>query len=158
MKKTLIIIVLVVIIILTTLVIPSKTSAPITQNPQPQHITYYGQCPGFMVTSPAAGSAVTFPLTLQMTVHPTGSPAGSWGVFEGQAGSVVVKDVQGNTISQAIPLSLGTQDWMTGDPISFSTTIPSITPQPTGSTVYFEFNDDDASGENPHQCILEATV
>ncbi len=160
MKNTIItIIVLAIIIVLVALVIPKQTNAPVTQNQQqqPAQITYAGICPGFIVTSPAAGSTIAFPLTMNATVHPAGSPAGSWGVFEGQAGSVTIKDTQGNVLSQTIPLTL-TQDWMTADPISFSVTVPSIAPQPAGSTIYVEFNDDDASGENPHQCVIEFQV
>jgi len=141
----------------TSLEQESPNPSPITENEQAT--LQYGQCPGFAVTSPAAGTAVTFPLTVTGTVHPASNP-GPWIVFEGESGSVRVQDTNGGVRSEIIPLSLNVP-WMNSDPKPFSVTIPALTSIPYTNNVMLVFKDNNVAGPGEgqtHQCVLSITT
>ncbi len=124
-----------------------------------QAILQYGQCPGFIVDSPAAGDSVTFPLTITGTIHPASNP-GPWVVFEGEAGTVRVMDTNGGVRSDVAILSLDVP-WMNSDPKPFSVTIPELTSTPYTNNVALVFRDNNVAGPDEgqtHQCVLSIGV
>lgn len=123
--------------------------APITQTPLeiPNNATQLSQvsCPGFTVSSPLSNQQVSFPLTITGTVHPMNNP-GPWAVFEGQAGTVWITDMQGNPLSTQKPISL-TVDWMNTNPKPFSVTIPALTQSTVGNAI-LQFKDGNQADES----------
>jgi len=116
-----------------------------------------GQCPGFIVSSPVAGDTVTFPLTISGTIHPTSNP-GPWIVFEGEAGTVVVKDANNTPQSDTKIMTLSV-DWMNSNPKPFSVTIPTLTGTPNSNELDIIFTDNNPSGDgNYHTCTLGVTL
>lgn len=114
-------------------------------------------CNGIQITSPAAGSQVSFPLTITGIVHPVGTvfPPNPWIVFEGEAGSVVIKNSMGTVISPMKLLTLNVE-WMNTDPKPFSVTIPSISQIPSNPnlTLYFVDNQQQ-DGAPSHTCSVQ---
>ncbi len=113
-------------------------------------------CTGIQITSPAAGSQVAFPLTISGIIHPTGTvfPPNPWIVFEGEAGTVIVKNSTGTAISPLKILTLNV-DWMNTTPKPFSVTIPSISQVPSNSNLILYFEDNNPSGDgNYHTCSV----
>jgi hypothetical protein len=102
-------------------------------------------CAGIEISSPLASSTVSFPLSVSGTIHPIAYP-GTWIVFEGEAGTVVVVDSAGNTISDPVIMSLDV-DWMNTDPKPFSLSIPSLTIIPSDSNITLHFTDNNPSGD-----------
>ena len=113
-------------------------------------------CNGIQITSPAAGSQVSFPLTITGIIHPVGTvfPPNPWIVFEAEAGTVVVKNAAGTAISTPKLLTL-TVDWMNTDPKPFSVTIPSLSQVPSNPNLTLYFQDNNPSGDgNYHTCSV----
>jgi hypothetical protein len=112
-------------------------------------------CPGIRMTYPLATTSpatVTFPLTLSGIVHPTGTKPGEWIVFEGEAGVLRMIDHYGKElIPYPILLDLD-DDWMNLDPKPFSVTIPTLIAYPANGIIDVVLTDNDASGENTHEC------
>jgi len=87
--------------------------------------TTVDQCPGIKITSPISNSQIKMPLVITGIIHPKSNPK-DWTVFEGNAGTVVVKYANG--VAKSLPQIINLKvDWMNGDPKPFTVTIPSLT-------------------------------
>ena len=88
-------------------------------------VTPPASCSAVTVLSPKPNQSITTPLNVQIVVDNRGMDC-HWTVFEGQAGTMELKDEQGNVLGKGI-LST-TENWMTTDPVRFigdiSATIP----------------------------------
>lgn len=114
-------------------------------------------CPGISISSPLSNTQIAFPLTVQGVIHPVANP-GPWGVFEGEAGHVVVKDGNGNIKSNAVILALS-GEWMNTNPKPFSVIIPSLTESPYSSEVFLHFSDNNPmDGAIPRVCDVPVSV
>ncbi len=134
MKNTLIVVLLAVVIGFGVYTTSSKKAiAPAPQQPsqstnqppaEPAKVAA-SHC-GLTVNSPMPTSGVIFPLIINATVDNTQmSTLGcSWTVFEGQAGTVDIKDAQGATL--AIGVLQTTSNWMTTAPTVYTSTITSL--------------------------------
>lgn len=103
--------------------------------------------PCLVITSPAVNSTVSFPLTINGYIDLGSAFSGNcqkWGAFEGDAGSVHVKDVNGNVKSNAVTMKtvgdyyVGMQQW----PIT--ATIQGLTSSPITNQIALHFE-----GESP---------
>ncbi len=113
-------------------------------------------CTGIQITSPAAGSQVSFPLTISGIIHPTGTvfPPNPWIVFEGEAGTVSVLNAGGTPISPMKILTLNV-DWMNTTPKPFSVTIPSLSQVPSNPNITLNFADNQQQDGAPsHTCSV----
>jgi hypothetical protein len=128
-----------------------------TESPQVAKEDVKETCPGILVSVPRAGSKIGFPFGVSGVIHPVREHSSGWVVFEGQAGYVVVRDGEGNILSDLVPLKL-TVDWMNIDPKPFSVTIPQLHSEPVGSKVELQFIDDNPSGENIHTCTVPIVI
>ncbi len=156
-NNTLMGILVVIVIILGAYTIMQRRAVAPSQNDPIVSTTAGQQQPslpvshcGLTVNSPLAGSTVSFPLSVSATVDNTQSQSlgCSWTVFEAQAGSVTVKDANGNVLGQSYLKTTG--NWMTTGPVVFTATIATLTnPSYTGPlTIVFE--EEDVSGQgNP---------
>jgi len=142
-----------------TTVVPLKPNVVLTDgssSPLLSNANEQGQCPGITITSPSVGDAVTFPLTITGTIHPTENP-GTWIVFEGQAGTVAVQDGSETLSTPAIMTISG--EWMNSNQKPFTATIPTLTRTPVGSWGLLMFTDENPSGDgNYHTCSLNVTL
>lgn len=111
-------------------------------------------CSGILISSPVAGSQVSFPLTISGTIHPLSNP-GPWVVFEGEAGSVTVNNASGTVISPMKLLTLNV-DWMNSNPKPFSVTIPSLSQVPSNPNITLNFVDNQQQDDAPsHTCSVQ---
>ncbi len=161
------------ILVLLTIKSIAQKDAP---EPNPEAISSENPrytCPGILITNPPIASyeivgpnpediaipdalvpTVTFPLTVSGIIHPVGTRAGDWAVFEGVAGSVSFASYENNEVLLGTPIPIVlTGEWMNMDPKPFSVTIPEL----PSSRIYSNqinliITDSDASGENSHQC------
>ena len=92
---------------------------------------------------PEPGQKVTFPLTVVGAVDNRKNTDCNWGVFEAQAGTLVVKDEQGEVVASGILTAKG--EWMTEGPIQVEG-IVSATQPITGNTLTLIATEDDPSG------------
>jgi hypothetical protein len=114
-------------------------------------------CSGISITSPQSNTQVTFPLTVQGVIHPVANP-GPWGVFEGEAGHVVVKDGNGNVQSNTAIITLS-GEWMNTNPKPFSVSIPSLTGSPYSSEVFLHFSDNNPMDNAVvNTCVIPLTI
>ncbi len=147
MKKIFLLLIAVLGIVLVVLYSKKEVVAPLQVE---QHTV---ACSGIEIISPIASSAVFFPLSVSGTIHPIAHP-GTWIVFEGEAGSVVVLDSNGNAVSDPAILSLE-GEWMNTDPKPLSVVIPALTSIPSDPSITLHFTDNDPSGEgNYHTCDI----
>lgn len=103
---------------------------------------------GMTIDTPAPSATVSFPLTVMGTVHNAVATDGCrWTLFEGQAGTVAVKDQTGNTLA-LVPFMTTTTDWMTDGPVPFSATLTPATPIATGTVLTLVVTEEDPSGMN----------
>ncbi len=119
-------------------------------------------CPGIRLSYPAQPTTtpptVTFPLTLTGVIHPEGTKPGEWIVFEGEAGVLRMIDHYGKElIPYPILLDLD-GDWMNLDPKPFSVTFPALVADPADGIIDILITDNDASGENTHECHFSVRV
>ena len=122
MKNTLFGILTLGVIVLGVYMIKQQQAiAPVTEQPQ----TTASLC-GLTVTNPTVGATVTLPLTINAIVDNTQAATlgCSWTVFEAQAGTVTVKDAQGNVLATGVMTT--TSNWMTTAPTPYTATITSL--------------------------------
>jgi hypothetical protein len=114
-------------------------------------------CPGIAITSPQSNTQVSFPLSINGIIHPTSNP-GPWGVFEAEAGHVVVKDGNGNIKSNPVILSLS-GSWMHPNEKPFSVTIPLLTSAPYDANIWLHFSDNNPMDNAiPRVCDVSLSV
>lgn len=95
-------------------------------------------------------TAISLPLTFQVTVENSAHPTCRWTLFEAQAGHVELRTFDGEVLASA-PLAT-TEDWMTDAAVSFETKLESTTVLSPGSydIVIIE---EDPSGEKTPQTV-----
>lgn len=145
-----IIVLLVLLVGAGTYLYYNKAVAP-TQ-PEDNGMVASGNC-GLTVESPAAGSEVSFPLTLTGRVDNTDTQARgcAWALFEGQAGTAALsyETKDGWSLPVDIKPVMVTGDWMTTGPVPFTVTLnfDNSTEQfPVGYHFKVIFTEEDPSG------------
>jgi|GEM_PF-3379627 len=116
-------------------------------------------CLGLAITAPTTLENLSFPLEVSGFIHPT-SNAQDWTVFEGEAGHVVVKDMQDILLAGPVIMSLSI-DWMNADPKPFSIMIPSLSVIPSDMNAQLIFADNNPAGPDEgqsHECMLPITI
>lgn len=149
-----------IVVLLLTVFIVFLVKDPLINTNADKIKTETISCNGIEVTAPAPGSTVTFPLTIFGTIHPMGNigTPRPWGVFEAEAGTVVVKNQDGEVISSPVLMSL-TGDWMNTDPKPFSVIVPALTTIPDDSSVSIYFGDNNAEdGISRHTCEIPVNL
>lgn len=122
---------------------------PPNGNPPPTHGTVAQKsyhC-GITISNPTPTQAVTFPLTVNAIVNNSAATDGcTWSLFEGQAGTVELKDQNGATLAK-MPMQTPPQtDWMTNGPVPFSAILTPSQAIPSGTPLSLTFSEEDASG------------
>jgi hypothetical protein len=149
----------IVVILLATFVI-SLIKGPSTDSDTNTVKTEQISCNGIEIISPIAENTVTFPLAVSGIIHPAGNIGTPypWGVFEAEAGTVVIKDEDGTVLSDTALISL-TVDWMNTDPKPFSVVFPALTGTPDNDMVWIHFGDNNAKDGVPtHTCVIPVRV
>lgn len=155
MKNTLIAVLAVVVIGLGAYTIIQKKAVTPALEEQQQARVAGSHC-GLTINSPLTGSTVTFPLTINAMVDNTAATTlgCSWGVFEANAGSVVIKDTNGNVLAQSYLAT--TANWMTVNPTVYNATIPSLSnPSYTGALTIMFTEDNSADIPNPDTLSIQ---
>ena len=150
MKNILIIILFAAIIGLGIYILSNKKVITPTEEKSTSHC-------GFTVNSPLPGSIVTFPLFINAVVDNINSKTlgCSWTVFEAQAGGVVVKDSTGAILATSTMNT--TEDWTTSNPVTYTSTIPTLSNPSYAGPLTIVFTEDNPSG-NPNPDTLSVSV
>lgn len=123
----------------------SQKNTPATQNSLPADTTQAQNtpaqtCKAVTVLSPKVNQQIVTPLKVQIIVDNRNTDC-HWTVFEGQAGTMEIKDRNGKVLGSGF-LST-TENWMTREPVTFTGTITfTIPPNNSGLTLII-------SEENP---------
>lgn len=96
-----------------------------------------------VIQQPTPGTHVTFPITLTGVVDNRTKKDCTWVLFEGQAGTIEVRDAQGNLVGQGILGALG--DWMADAPVKVEGTVELLKP-PTGPAMTVTITEENPSG------------
>lgn len=97
---------------------PSKTTTPATTGTTTPSKAPL-KCFAINVVSPKPNTKISSPLKLEVIVDK--SNGCKWTVFEAQAGSVTIKDSNGNELGQGVLKT--TQDWMASTPVTYTADI-----------------------------------
>lgn len=139
---------------------PQQQPAPDTtvNTPTPAH----SPC-GLDITSPLASTNVTIPFTITGTIHSNNSLSCHWTMFEGQAGTIEIRNATTSAIiMQKISFGMLPGNWMdlaiAGQDVNFSIPISSLDVAYTGpATIIFE--EENPSGEGvPDMLTLNVTI
>lgn len=110
---------------------------------------------GLQITSVESGAEVKFPLKIDGVVAGKEDAGRSWGIFEGEAGSMHVLDEHGKELGMAILKAQG--DWMTDKPVKVSGTI-NLDKSVSGN-IYLEIRENyPANARSPYIMIIPLTV
>jgi hypothetical protein len=114
-----------------------------TQNP-PVVVAPKYMC-GMTVTSPLAGSTVSFPLTVNGGIDNLAATDNcTWIMFEGMAGTVTISDMSGPQATVGLAV---VGDWTGNVPVTFTGILnPPVVFLP-GTPLTLTFNEEDPSGE-----------
>lgn len=95
------------------------------------------------IAEPQAGESISFPFTVTGAVDNRKNKECSWGVFEAQAGTIVVKDENGEIVGTGILETKG--EWMTEGPVQVEGTVTATKPT-TSKTLNLIVTEEDPSG------------
>ncbi len=98
-------------------------------------------CDAVTILSPKPGSKITSPLTVTVKVDNTKSC--KWTVFEAQAGTLTLKDSNGQILGSGILTT--TSEWMTEQPVIYTGTVEFT--KPTTDDVTLVIEEEDPSGQ-----------
>ncbi|GEM_PF-1402711 len=115
-------------------------------------------CPvaNLRITNPEPVEKVTFPLRVSGVVDNRTNSSCTWGVFEAQAGTMVLADEDGTELGRGVLATTG--EWMTTGPISVDGTV-TLTRQPTGKNLVLTITEEDPRGMNtPKQLVVPLLV
>lgn len=113
---------------------------------------------GLTITSPVPASSVSVPFSISGTVVISSAASCRWTLFEGQAGTVEIRNANTNAVLlPKTPVPLTQTDWMdramNGQPVDFSVAIPSLVGGYTGpATIIFE--EENPSGEGVPDVLM----
>ena len=108
-------------------------------------------CDALTKLSPRSGTKITSPLTVSVTVDNTKSC--KWTVFEAQAGTLTVKDSNGEILGKGILTTTG--EWMTEQPVVYTGTVEFTKPATNDVTLVIE--EEDPSGEGSQTVSIPLT-
>lgn len=155
MKKLIYVLVVIVFILGGFLSFRAKKAvAPVTEKKPPLVVTPAHGC-GIDVNSPLPNAKVAFPLRVTITTT-AGQPCG-WTLFEGQAGTVVVKTASGTIVANSVLATQG--DWMTTAPVTSSAMLALNQVLPAGTPLFITLTEDSPSGEGtPDSLVVPVTL
>lgn len=112
-----------------------------------------GNCQALTINEPQQGQKATSPLTVSVTIDNTKDNC-RWSVFEGQAGTIELKNKQGEIVGSAILTT--SDDWMTDEPTKYSGTI-TFTPDESETEYTLVVNEENPSGQSGKTVALPLT-
>jgi Immunoglobulin-like domain of bacterial spore germination len=108
-----------------------------------------GNCEAIHINTPQKGQRITSPMEISVTVDNSKDEC-HWSVFEGQAGSVELKNQNGDVIGTANLTT--TEDWTTDEPINFKGTLPFTPDEKSSYTLVI--NEENPSGQSGKKVML----
>jgi len=102
------------------------------------------------ITQPTPGSHVNFPIVFTGTIDNRTNKDCSWTLFEGQAGSIEIRDANGAMVGIGVLEAL--DDWRSEGPIDIEGTVELMSP-PQGSAMSVMITEENPSGVGSGQQI-----
>lgn len=107
--------------------------------------------PNLTVQLPAPTATVSFPMEVKGVVdNRQASPCGPWIIFEAEAGTMEVQDINGTVVGRGILRAQG--EWMTAGPVPVIGTI-ALDREPANNTARLVITSTDPSGAQTPQVI-----
>lgn len=106
-------------------------------------------CDALTNISPKSGDKVTSPITVTVTIDNTKTC--KWTVFEAQAGTMEVKDTNGQILGTGTLTT--TSEWMTDQPVEYTGTI-SLSGTPATNDIVLTIKEDDPSGQGSQEVTI----
>lgn len=108
-------------------------------------------CDALTNITPQSGTKITSPFTVSVTVDNTKSC--KWTVFEAQAGTLTLKDADGQTLGTGLLTTTG--EWMTEQPVTYRGMIEFS--EPATDDVTLVITEEDPSGEGGQTVSIPLT-
>lgn len=140
--------------------IPQQQPAP---NTEVNAVTPAHSPCGLDIANPLASTNITVPFTITGTVHSNNSLPCHWTLFEGQAGTIEIRNATTSAIiKHAMPFGPLPMDWMdraiAGQDVDFSIPVSSLDVAYTGPATII-FQEENPSGEGvPDMLMLNVTI